>query len=237
MDKILIEYRFVLDGGQQARFQLQFDPETMQLIVPAPSQTPAWTALEFEQCPHCPLNQSESPQCPVALGLAPIVSSFDRILSYAELDVEVVINNRTVRQHTSAQKALSSLMGLIMATSGCPHTVFFRAMARHHLPFAGSEETICRATAYYLLAQFLLTKTGQHGEFSFEGLDKIYKNMQRINVAIAKRLRSAVAADSTVNAVVLLDFFAQTLPMAIEESLEEVRYIFGPYFSGLAKEP
>jgi hypothetical protein len=233
MDNIVIEYRFALDNGQHADFKLEFNADTMELLVPDQQDTPDWTALEFEQCPHCPLSKSDSPQCPLALGLIPVVKNFDRILSYEELEVEAVIHGRIVRQHTSAQRALSSIIGLIMATSGCPHTTFFRAMARHHLPFASSEETVCRATAYYLLGQFLLMKAGQSAEFSFSGLDRIYKNMQKINVAIARRLRATAKADSTVNAIVLLDYFAQTLPMAIEESLEEIRYIFKPYFDQL----
>jgi hypothetical protein len=57
--------------------------------------------------------------------------------------------------------------------------------------------------------------------------------MQKINVAIANRLRAIIKADSTVNAIVLLDYFAQTLPMAIDESLEDIRYIFKPYFDQL----
>ena len=108
-------------------------------------------------------------------------------------------------------------------------------MARHHLPFASQEETICRATSAYLLAQYLLKKEGRVSEFNFEKLNDIYKNMQIVNVEVAKRLRNAAEADSAVNAIVLLDFHAQTLPLAIEESLEEIRYIYQPYFDGLAE--
>jgi hypothetical protein len=233
MDNIVIEYRFSLDNRQHANFRLEFDANTMELVTPEQQPAPDWTALEFEQCPHCPLSASVTPQCPLALGLVPVVQNFDRILSYEELDVEVVMNRRRTHLRASAQKALSSIIGLIMATSGCPHTTFFRAMARHHLPFASSEETACRATAYYLLGQFLLMKAGHSAEFSFSGLDKIYKNMQKINVAIANRLRATIKADSTVNAIVLLDYFAQTLPIAIDESLEDIRYIFKPYFDRL----
>ncbi|MBN1379824.1 MAG: hypothetical protein JXA04_11390 [Gammaproteobacteria bacterium] len=233
MDNIVIEYRFTLDNGQLAEFKLQFHADSMELIADDQPTLPEWTALEFHQCPHCPLSESDSPQCPVAVGLLPVVKDFDRILSYEELQVEAIINKRSIQQHTSAQKALSSMIGLIMATSGCPYTTFFRTMARHHLPFAGPEETVCRATAYYLLGQFLLMKAGQAAEFSFSGLDKIYKDMQKVNVAIAQRLRATIKADSTVNAIVLLDYFAQTLPMAIEESLEEIRYIYKPYFDQL----
>ena len=50
--------------------------------------------------------------------------------------------------------------------------------------------------------------------------------MQTVNCAIARRLREASAKDSSVNAIVILDSFAQIVPFAIEESLEELRYLF-----------
>jgi hypothetical protein len=53
--------------------------------------------------------------------------------------------------------------------------------------------------------------------------------MQVVNTAIVKRLQSASETDSTINAVVLLDMYAMTLPMVIEESLEEISYLFAPF--------
>jgi hypothetical protein len=52
--------------------------------------------------------------------------------------------------------------------------------------------------------------------------------MQTVNGASAQRLRDATANDSSVNAIVILDSFAQIVPFAIEESLEELRYLFSP---------
>ena len=120
-------------------------------------------------------------------------------------------------------------MGLIMATSGCPHTSFFKPMARFHLPLASADETIYRATSMYLLAQYFLRKQGQETDLELEGLAKIYHNIQLINKALAERLRAITDKDSAINALILLDIFAQTLPYAIEDSLEEVRYLFTPY--------
>jgi hypothetical protein len=34
-----------------------------------------------------------------------------------------------------------------------------------------------------------------------------------------------------VNAVILLDMFAKSMPLAIDDSLEEIRYLFKPYLS------
>ena len=48
--------------------------------------------------------------------------------------------------------------------------------------------------------------------YDLTGLGYIYKAMQIINVSIAERLRTASSADSSVNAIVLLDMFAKVVP-------------------------
>ena len=50
--------------------------------------------------------------------------------------------------------AIRSLIGLIMALSGCPHMEFFKPLARFHLPWASLEETTLRSASIYLLMQF-----------------------------------------------------------------------------------
>ena len=122
------------------------------------------------------------------------------------------------------------MMGLIIATCGCPHTTFFKPMARFHLPLASEQETIFRATSMYLLAQYYLNKEYRIADFEFEGLGRIYDDMQIVNFAIAERLRTATLTDSSINAVVLLDSYAQALPLAIDKSLEGIRHLFTPFF-------
>ncbi|MEZ4577423.1 MAG: hypothetical protein R2861_04300 [Desulfobacterales bacterium] len=63
------------------------------------------------------------------------------------------------------------------------------------------------------------------------GLSKIYKNLNVVNVHIAERLRSFTRTDSSINAVIVLDVFTQTVPFVIDDHLEEIRYLFKPYFS------
>ena len=123
------------------------------------------------------------------------------------------------------------MMGLVIATSGCPHAAFFKPMARFHLPLASKVETIFRATSMYLLAQYFLKNAGKCADFELEGLSQIYANMQIINMAVAERLRAATKTDSSVNAIVILDCYAKSLPFAIEKSLEDVRYLFSPFLN------
>ena len=63
-------------------------------------------------------------------------------------------------RETSAQQAMSSVLGLIMATSGCPWTDRLRPMARFHLPFASEAETLYRSVGMFLLARELVGADG-----------------------------------------------------------------------------
>lgn len=230
MEPISIQYRFTLADGTQEVFDLRLQRQPLELSGPGPEDMPAWTKLDFHQCPNCPLTIASHPHCPVAVNLVAIVQSFEKLLSYDQLHLEVITEERTISQDTSAQRAISSLMGLVIAASGCPHTAFLRPMARFHLPLASEEETICRATSMYLLAQYFLKNEGKQTEFGFAGLTKSYKAIQIVNLTITERLRVVSETDSSVNALILLDMYAKAMPYVIDESLEEVRYVFDPFF-------
>ena len=229
MSTYQIQYRITLPDGKVEVFDLNFDSQTIDLLNNIPEKLPEWTNLEFEQCSHCPLKPDKSPHCPLAANLVNIINHFDGLMSYQNLQLEVVITNRTISKKTTAQEALSAMMGLVIPATGCPHTAYFKPMARFHLPLAGADETIYRATSMYLLAQYFLKKQGKVPDPDFKGLKKIYQNMQILNASIAERLRAASKTDSSVNALVLLDMFTMVLPIAIEESLEEIGYLFRPY--------
>ena len=231
MSPIDIEYRFDLDDGQCETFKAVLDSETLLILPPFTELFPSWCALEFNQCPNCPL--TEAPQCPAAVNMVGLVERFDQLLSHDRTTVRVTMAERTICSHTSIQRGICSLMGLLMATSSCPLTAFFKPMARFHLPFASMEETIWRATSIYLMAQYFYDKSGNTPDLSFDGLSTIYRQIQIVNSSFAKRLRYACSYDSMINAIVLLDMFAKSMPDAIETSLEQLRDLFTPYlFSG-----
>jgi len=167
----------------------------------------------------------------LAVRLVEVIQQFNDLMSYESLSLKVITERRTISKETTVQDALSALMGLIIPTSGCPHTAYFRPMARFHLPLADTDETIYRATSMYLLAQYFRKKSGLDTELDFEGLKKIYQNMQTLNAAIAERLRAGSETDSSVNALILLDMFALVLPVAVEESLEELEHLFSRYLN------
>lgn len=231
MDSINISYKFNLGTQGEERFDLQLDAKTLELIPIAGQEPPKWTDLTFHQCPHCPLDHHEHTYCPVAANISRVIWGFDKVVSYDDIDLEVNTNARLVSQRTSAQKAISSLLGLLFATSGCPHTNYMKPMARFHLPLATEEDTIFRAAGMYLLAQFFLKRDGAEADLELVGLTEIYKNLHIVNTSIAERIKSIAATDSSTNAVIILDTFTNIMPFVIEDHLDEIRHLFSAYLS------
>jgi hypothetical protein len=235
MENVAIRYCFTLSNGSQEVYDLELDGQNLELVGNIPESLPSWTDLDFHECPHCPLPIDTHPHCPLAVRLVSIVEPFDRLLSYDKIHVDVITEERSVSRDTTAEQGISSLMGLVIAASGCPHTAFFRPMARFHLPLANEPETTYRAASMYLLAQYFLKKEGHHADLELKGLRKIYDNIQIVNASIARRLRGATEKDSSLNAIVMLDMFAKSISYAIEESLEQIRHLFSPFFIKNAK--
>jgi hypothetical protein len=231
METIRIRYVFNLPEGVRETVDLQCDAQTLELVGNIPDVLPSWTKLDFYQCLNCPLTPNTHSYCPLAANLVTIVEKFKGLISYSTIHVDIMTAERLVTQDTTVQRGIGSLMGLVMATSGCPHTAFFKPMARFHLPFSSAEETVYRATSMFLLAQYFLKKKGEHADLDLIGLKEIYHNIGVVNDAVAKRLRAATEADSAVNAIILLDIYTNAIPEVIEESLEEIRYLFAPYFT------
>ncbi len=226
MTPVRIRYRFVLPDGSRESFDLFFDANTFQILNPHPAPLPFWTELAFNQCENCPLKAADHPHCPVAVQLVAVVERLERLVSYDQVRVDVHTVERVVSQETTAQQALSSLLGLIMASSGCPRTEFLRPMARFHLPLASEHETIFRAAASYALAQMLQMASGGQPDAAFQGLKAAYEELHKVNRGIAKRISAAARNDPARNAVVLLDAYTTLLPNAIDQSLAEMRPLF-----------
>lgn len=231
MDIIKITYRFQLEADKQEQFELKLDARSLELIDEDDAPVAAWAALENHQCPNCPYQKELHPNCMVAKHFAVALSRFSDICSYDEIELEVITDERRVIQKTTAQRAISSFLGLIFATSGCAHTAYMKPMARFHLPLASQEETAFRAAGMYLLAQYFREKSGLGGELSMDGLKKIYQDLHVVNVAITSRLRSALTAEASINALVILDTRANLMPFAIEEHFDDFRHLFDVYLS------
>ena len=156
-----IQYQFQLAGGREVKFNLSLDPGNFQIQPGFKGELPHWTLLEFHKCRNCPLEPGTVARCPAAVSMAGIVECFDEVVACGRATVIATTCERRVSAETTIQGGISSLVGLLMATSGCPLTSFFKPMARFHLPFASTQETLWRAASAYLLAQYFKYREGK----------------------------------------------------------------------------
>ena len=155
--------------------------------------------------------------------MASALEPLKALVSFDTVGVTVPQAERTVYAETTAQQAMSSVLGLIMATAGCPWTDRLRPMARFHLPFASEAETLYRSVSMFLLAREIAGATGPRG---FAALEELYKNLHVVNRDMSRRLGAATTTDPARNAMALLDSYTTLLPAALERSLDELKPLF-----------
>lgn len=228
-DILHFTYRLTATDFESTDFPIEVDKQSMVLISTTKPPYPSWTELSYQQCRNCPLNPEQSPHCPVAINLVPLLELCGHLVSHKQMAVEVITDRRIIRGETTAQHVASSILGLIMATSPCPHTEYLKPMARFHLPLADQDETIYRVTTMFLLAQYFRYKDGLPYSLELNELLAIYQNLQIINLHLTQRLKTAISEDATVNGVILLDLLSKSVSWSIEDGLEEIHYLFDSY--------
>jgi hypothetical protein len=226
MTNLNYKYDFVFENNSREVFNIQLNPETLDFIQSENSSLPAWTELENYKCDNCTLKSSLHTHCPIAKNLVDIIPPFINKLSYENALVRVETKDRTYELKTSIQKGLSSMLGILMVTSGCPTMDILRPMVRFHLPFATIEETMYRSASCYLLGQFFRYKNGKSYDWYMNNLSKAYESIQIVNIGMTQRLRSISDKDAGANAVIVLDIFAKELPYSILDGLKKLEYLF-----------
>lgn len=221
-----ISYRFLLPNRHTRVYDVELDTTTGRLVAAPKTQEHAWTALEHMKCTHCPLNQEDHPQCPVARNLASVADDFKNERSFDKVTVEVVTIERTYRKQLRMQEGLFGLFGLIMATSDCPYFEFLRPMARFHLPFSTYKETTVRSVSFYLLRQYFVAKKGGTPDFELNQLTALYKALEIVNLGMAARIRSMTTNDADANSIVILDGFAKLLSASLSNGLQDLEFMF-----------
>jgi hypothetical protein len=205
---VFFRYRFRFRDGGERTFDVSLDRRTRRLLPAENAPLPEWTRLDFHPCEHCPLPKAAGARCPVAVALVPVISAFGERKSFEAVEVRVESETRTYVKTESLQNALSALLGLLMATAGCPVLDPLRPMAEMHLPFMTREETHFRMLATHLVRQFLAARRGESADWSLAGLERLTRDLFRLNVGFCQRLNAVVASDASVNAVVVLSLLA-----------------------------
>ncbi len=198
-------------------------PTDFRLSNAAPAEPPFWTELGFNQCANCPLNEREHPHCPAALQMASAFEPLKALVSFDTVGVTVMQAERTVYAETSAQQAMSSVLGsdhgdLRLSVDGS-------SAADGAIPSAVRERSGNR------LPQHLHVSAGARnhrcrGAPGFAALEELYKNLHVVNRDMSRRLGAATRTDPARNAMALLDAYTTLLPAALECSLDELRPLF-----------
>jgi hypothetical protein len=229
-DTIHFRYHFRWANGDEREFDVHLEEKTLNLLATHEGTPPDWARLEYCQCPHCPLKSESTPWCPVALNLAALLKSFDTNVSHEEVEVTVEAPERTYTKRVAVQKGLSAMVGIYMVTSQCPIMEKLKPMVRSHLPFATPEETLYRTLSMYLSAQYFLQKEGKTPDWSLEGLMHVFDDVKKVNKAMSQRLSGVLDKDAGLNALVILDCFAESAKFHIDaDSFGNVKRIFHPY--------
>ena len=230
MPFITYHYKFTFSNGLEKKFEVRLDKKTLNLINSGREAYPEWTKLQCVKCPNCSLDEDKHEYCPIAVNLIALNDFFKSSISYEEVDLLIESEARGYVKHTTLQKGLSSLIGIYMVTSGCPVMEQLKPMVRHHLPFATLEETKYRVISMYLLAQYFLYKRGKEPDWELKNLAKIYDDIRIVNRSFCQRLTYTKIKDASLNAVVILNNFADFVPFSIDKKLlEELEPLFKAY--------
>lgn len=229
---IYFKYHFEFESGQKLDFEINLDPDTLNIIRTGVERNlPAWTERCYHQCPNCTLG-SERKYCPIAVEIIELISAFKDHVSHETVTVLVETEQRNYSHRGSLQHAVSSLLGIYMTTSGCPVMENLKPMVRFHLPFASLEETTYRHISMYLTAQFLRAQKGLPADWKLEHLLLTYNEIHTLNTYFFKRIKAASEKDASLNAVVILNNFADYIPYNVTDcEIGSLATLFRPYLS------
>ncbi len=225
VDTIRFSYTFQLPDGTARSFDVHLNADTLALVPAKDVPKPAWTKLKYFQCANCPLGDDVE-DCPVAVSLSALVETFKDAISFENITVTVTTEERAYKKDTTLQKGLSSIIGIYMVTSNCPVMDRLRPMVRFHLPFASMDETIYRAVAMYLVAQYLRMRKGKKADWELTHLSEIYRDVAKVNTGMSERLRHASTDDANVNAIAILSTHGDMVPIFLESSIGDMEHLF-----------
>ena len=226
-DYIRIKYTFHFEERKEdVEFTVVLHPRTLYAVAPEESRETNWTRLSFQQCDICPLNSKKVRNCPIIYNISGVLSRFTDFWSTDPVLVTVDTMERSYTKRDVLQQGLRSLLGIYMATSGCPHMEILKPMARFHLPFATLEETIFRHISTFLMGQYFEHMQGKNFEVDFARMMEKYDLITFVNDGILKRVRSVPANDANVNALLALQVFAPAIKLKLKDNLEYLRYLY-----------
>lgn len=224
-----VQYKLIFADKTEKVLDLHLRTDNLTPVAWVPAKPPEWVALDNHKCSHCPLNSDKHAYCPAALNLSKLVEECNDMDLLDSVKLVVKTADRVVVVSATVQKALSSFIGLLMATSDCPPASYFRPMARFHLPLATEAETIFRAVTLYATAQLLRREEGKEVAADLNGLFDIYADLEIVNTGISTRLKTAGLDGAIAKSLMEWDVFSGMFPMRAEEVMDKMRPLFSAY--------
>jgi hypothetical protein len=167
--------------------------------------------------------------CPAALAMKPVVEVFGGRVSYETVLMTVQRDEIKLEARITNQRAMRSLIGLLLPLSSCPVMMRLRPMAQLHLPLSSKEQTAYRFLGMHFIAQYLRHRRGQTPDWELGSLLDLLEDVRLTNIKLAKRIREVTEADATVNALVLLDAFADSVALNVEQYLVQLEPLYSAY--------
>ena len=226
-----VRYEFILEE-ETLSFDILLNPDA-SIDREDLETAPNWTELGCNQCECCPLKSEEQRHCPAAVHIHRSIERFSGSASIEEIRLKVQTARRTFEQDCDLQSAINSMLGLQMATSGCPILGKLRVMTNFHMPFSSFAETLYRSVGAYLIKQYYEQQDGQAPDWELKGLQQFYEELELLNEAFSARIRNMDRNDAISNAVVMFFATSVVVASALEEGLAE----FKDYFTGASVTP
>jgi hypothetical protein len=230
-DHFWIEYVFNFENRESKKFKVLLDKKTLIAVSPEGSSDEEWAKLDFCKCKICPLDPKIVKNCPIAYNITGLAKEFSEIYSIEKVNTQVNAPERSYFKVDTVQQGLRSILGIYLATSGCPFMEVLKPMARFHLPFASMEETIYRHSCNFLLGEYLesmdtATPMDIRQKKFIKKLIKKYDNIDQVNNYMCKRIEMITEGDANKNALIILNVIGLMIKLEIEGNFKSLRYLF-----------
>jgi hypothetical protein len=219
-----IKYDLEFDNGEKLSYNIDADRGINKNKIDF-NEFP-WVHIRVHKCDICTLKNRKNSTCPAAADIAFLIPDFSTAKSYDRVKVTVTDSERTYYKECDLQTALNSMLGLILATSGCPVLSKLKYMAYFHLPFASYEESFTRTVGFYLIKQLLSHRKGDEADYELKELIALYNDLRIINTNLHKRLMTVCNTDANVNAIHAFFSLSTLIQLSLNENLDDIQNYF-----------
>ena len=161
--------------------------------------------------------------CPAAVAIKPVIDFLGQRVSFENVHLTCYLNDMKMESDVPLRRATRSLIGLLLTFSDCPIMMNLRPMAYFHVPLADKEHTGFRFIGMYLIAQYLRLSMNLPSDWELVHLTDAFRKIHQANRSLANRIRAVAEADAAVNGLILLDAFAESVEVQVEQFLEGMK--------------